>query len=86
MTPQLPQSDVNEFLGKRTNPYIFSDYESRALGVLDFDARYSEEKFAIDQTLMMAGLKFDEVSENLSKVTDRALKSHHPLLPKLALQ
>ena len=68
---QLPQEKVNDFLGKRTNPYIFSDYENRALGVLDFDARYSEEKFAIDQTLMMAGLRFDEVAKNLSKFTGR---------------
>ncbi|MCH2207280.1 MAG: 2-oxoacid:acceptor oxidoreductase family protein [Lentisphaerales bacterium] len=68
---ELPQEKINEFIGRRTNPYIFSDYENRALGVLDFDARYSEEKFAIDQTLMMAGLKFDEVSESLSKFTGR---------------
>ena len=35
---ELPQEKINEFIGRRTNPYIFSDYENRALGVLDFDA------------------------------------------------
>ncbi|MCM8524931.1 MAG: 4Fe-4S dicluster domain-containing protein [Lentisphaeraceae bacterium] len=62
----LSQEKVNNFLGKRKNPFVFSKDENRAVGVLDIDARYSEEKFAIDQTLLLAGLKFDRVSEDLS--------------------
>ena len=67
----LDQKKVNDFLGKRKNPFVFSNEENRAVGVLDIDARYSEEKFAIDQTLMMAGLKFDRIAEELSTVTGR---------------
>lgn len=68
----LPQDKVNNFLGNRKNPFVFSNEENRALGVLDIDARYSEEKFAIDQTLVLAGLKFDQVAKDLSSVTGRA--------------
>ena len=67
----LPQEKVNEFLGRRKNPFVFSPEENRAVGVLDIDARYSEEKFAIDQTLMMAGLKFDRVAEELAEINGR---------------
>jgi len=67
----LPQEKVNDFLGKRKNPFVFSQEENRAVGVLDIDARYSEEKFAIDQTLMLAGLKFDRCAEELAEVTGR---------------
>ena len=67
----LPQEKVNAFLGRRKNPFVFSQEESRAVGVLDIDARYSEEKFAIDQTLVMAGLKFESVAEELAEITGR---------------
>jgi pyruvate ferredoxin oxidoreductase alpha subunit len=65
----LPDQKVQEFLGHPKNPFVFSETEVRSVGILDFDARYGEQRQAIDQVLTNAGKKFDEVANAFSKIT-----------------
>lgn len=68
----LTDQQVQDFLGRPKNPFVFSESEVRSVGILDFDARYGEQRQAIDQVLTNAGKKFDEIALALSKVTGHA--------------
>lgn len=65
----LPDQVVRDFLGRPKNPFVFSEKEVRSVGILDFDARYGEQRQAIDQVLLNVNSKFEEVSASLSKIT-----------------
>jgi len=62
----LSDEAVHRFLGRPTNPFVFSDQEDRSVGILDFDARYAEQRQGMDQVLTQAGEQFDRVARQLA--------------------
>jgi pyruvate ferredoxin oxidoreductase alpha subunit len=67
----VDQNDINNYLGRPKNPYVLAGDEVRAMGVLNLESRYHEEKCAMDENLINAGDKFKLAAEKLSEVTGR---------------
>jgi len=67
----LSDEQVRSYLGKAKNPFVFKDGENLSVGTLDFDARYAEQRQAIDEVLIRAGQNFDDCAANLEKVNGR---------------
>ncbi len=63
--------EMREFLGTPTNPFVFSEEENKSVGILDFDARYGEQRQAIDEVLRHAGRSFDAMADSFAKVSGR---------------
>jgi len=68
----LSNEAVDKFLGRPKNPFIFDDAEPRSIGTLDFDARYGEQRQAIDQVLINAGENFNAIADELAEITNSA--------------
>lgn len=68
---KLTDEEAGAYLGRRRNPFVFSDSEDRSVGVLDIDSRYAEQRQAIDQVLIHAGDAFDKAAKELSLFTGR---------------
>ncbi|NRA39860.1 MAG: 2-oxoacid:acceptor oxidoreductase family protein, partial [Planctomycetes bacterium] len=68
----LEDATVRDYLGHPENPFVFSEEENVSVGTLDFDARYGEQRQAIDEVLRQAGECFDTVADSLSAVNGRA--------------
>jgi pyruvate/2-oxoacid:ferredoxin oxidoreductase alpha subunit/pyruvate/2-oxoacid:ferredoxin oxidoreductase beta subunit/Pyruvate/2-oxoacid:ferredoxin oxidoreductase gamma subunit/Pyruvate/2-oxoacid:ferredoxin oxidoreductase delta subunit len=65
----LPDQSVEGFLGHPRNPFAFDQREERSIGILDLDARYSEQRQAMDATLDSAHHRFAEVAAKLAEVS-----------------
>lgn len=62
----LPDAAVDAFLERPHNPFAFSADQDRSIGILDLDARYSEQRQAMDETLANAHRRFAEVAARLA--------------------
>lgn len=68
----LTDEDARSFLGNPENPFVFRKDENMSVGILDFDARYGEQRQAIDEVLRRAGRNFPAIADGLAGRTGRA--------------
>ncbi len=67
----LASEQVEEFLGREKNPFVFQPDKDISVGILDFDARYAEQRQAIDSVLDRAGENFAACARQLAAFTGR---------------